>query len=204
MTRLQTRKQLFGAAGIALSLIFGIGSASLSSRTTVEPVVDGPPTVLAELVVEDEVERPVVARDEVLWLARVIYSETKKPEEQELVAWVVRNRVETAYRGHTSYRSVVLDPYQFSAFNRGSSTRRFYSALNETSRALGWRTALQIAERVAMGDPRERPFSPETRHFYSERSMIGRKAPAWALNKTPVELDRPIDPRRFRFYEGIA
>ncbi|WP_240332831.1 hypothetical protein [Salinibacter ruber] len=41
-----------------------------------------------------------------LWLARAIYSETKLPHEQELVAWVVRNRVETAYRGRRTYRAV--------------------------------------------------------------------------------------------------
>ncbi len=59
---------------------------------------------------------PADLEEPTLWLARAIYSETKLPHEQELVAWVVRNRVETAYRGRRTYRAVVLDPYQFSAF----------------------------------------------------------------------------------------
>ena len=53
-----------------------------------------------------------------LWLARAIYSETKLPHEQELVAWVVRNRVETAYRGRRSYRAVVLDPGRYAVDER--------------------------------------------------------------------------------------
>ena len=72
---------------------------------------------------------PAYVTDDVLWLARCIYSETKKAHEQELVAWVIRNRVETGYRGESTYEGTVLDPYQFSAFNPGSSKRRLYATL---------------------------------------------------------------------------
>jgi spore germination cell wall hydrolase CwlJ-like protein len=142
--------------------------------------------------------------EDVLWLARVIYSETKQPHEQELVAWVVRNRVETAYRGARTYREVVLDPWQFSAFNNNSPKRRHYMGLAVDSRARGWQTAIAIAQDVIQAPAYERPFPVRTRHFYSERSMVGRSQPAWAVGQRPVSLDRPVDPRRFRFYSEIG
>jgi hypothetical protein len=144
------------------------------------------------------------AKQDVLWLARVIYSETKRPYEQELVAWTVRNRVETGYRGQTTYRGVVLDPWQFSAFNANGPKRGHYVGLGETSAAKGWATAVAIAYDVVRAPAYERPFAQDTRHFYSEVSMVGRSHPAWATGKRPVSLDREIDPKRFRFFRAIA
>lgn len=149
-------------------------------------------------------EKQDIAKEDILWLARVIYSETKRPHEQELVAWVIRNRVETGFRGNDSYRDAVLDPYQFSAFNPNSSKRAHYAGLDWTSNATGFHTALSIAAKVVTADAQNRPFSKTTRHFYSARSMKGGSAPAWALNKRPVKLDRDVEPDRFRFYERIS
>jgi len=141
---------------------------------------------------------------DVLWLARCIYSETKRADEQELVAWVVRNRVETAYRGRNTFRDVVLDPWQFSAFNRNDPKRRYFTALTPFSQSIGWEQALRVAHNVYHAPEENRPFAKETRHFYSERSMVGRRAPNWARGKTPVQLaSHEIDPRRFRFYAHI-
>lgn len=142
---------------------------------------------------------------ETLWLARAIYSETKLVHEQELVAWVIRNRVDTGYRGELTYRDVVLDPYQFSAFNPGSAKRVFYSSLTPVDSLPGWQRALRIAHYVRHADDSQRPFSIRTRHFYSERSMAGRH-PHWANNRqrvTPNWTYR-VDQRRFRFYESIS
>ncbi len=143
---------------------------------------------------------------ETLWLARCIYSETKRPEEMELVAWVVRNRVETRYRGRDSYRDVVLDPFQFSAFNPGSPKRWFYANLDTKSDLRNWQRALTIAHRVRLAEPEYRPFSVRTRHFFSERSMADQRHPDWALGRSPVAPSRPftVDERRFRFYEDIS
>lgn len=143
---------------------------------------------------------------ETLWLARAIYSETKRPEEMELVAWVIRNRVETGYRGRRTYRDVVLDPFQFSAFNPGNHKRWFYANLDPETDVRSWQRALTIAYRVRSAEPQYRPFSIKTRHFYSERSMIGRSNPYWATGQRPVVPERgfEIDQRRFRFYEGIS
>ncbi len=144
---------------------------------------------------------------ETLWLARAIYSETKRPEEQALVAWVIRNRVETGYRGKSSYRSVVLDPFQFSAFSPTSPKREYYMSLTPAHRMPGWNTALYIAHMVRSANARHRPFSPRTRHFYSERSMTKAVAPKWANGLDPVEPEVEtirVDDRRFRFFEGVS
>ncbi len=143
---------------------------------------------------------------ETLWLARCIYSESKQAREQELVAWVVRNRVETKYRGKTTYKDVVLDPFQFSAFNTGQRKAQFYSSLEKHSRARGWQTAIRIAHDVRYAPPEERPFPLETRHFYSEQSMIGDPHPEWAMGLKPVspQRDYSISARRFRFFSGIS
>ena len=143
--------------------------------------------------------------DDVLWLARCIYSETKQAHEQALVAWVVRNRVETGYRGERTYEDVVLDPFQFSAFNPGDPKRQMFLALSPWSDAAGWDQALRTAHEVYHSPASERPFAQNTRHFYSERSMPGRRAPRWANGETPVKpVGFRVDPVRFRFYSGLA
>ncbi len=141
-----------------------------------------------------------------LWLARAIYSETKLVHEQELVAWVIRNRVETRYRGEETYREVVLDPYQFSAFNPSSAKRAFYTSLTPADSLPGWQRVLRIAHYVRHADSTRRPFSIHTRHFYSEQSMVGRPHPHWVNNRrrvTPNWTYR-VDQRRFRFYEEVS
>lgn len=155
-------------------------------------------------------EVPTVAADQIdsetLWLARVVYSETKKPREQELVAWVVRNRVETNSRGNDSYREAVLDPYQFSAFNPGNPKRSYYMGLSAYSKAPGWQRALSIAKQVREADASVRPFPRDTRHFYSERSMVGRRHPSWSRRGDQVRPNRPydIEERRFRFIKDVS
>jgi len=142
-----------------------------------------------------------------LWLARAIYSETKRPHEQELVAWVVRNRVDTKYRGKTTYREVVLDPYQFSAFNPGSAKRSFFQRLGPDTPLPRWRQALWVAHYVRHAAPIYRPFSVETRHFYSERSMQGQPTPYWAEGSRfvpPNQRRYTVDERRFRFLKQVS
>lgn len=142
---------------------------------------------------------------ETLWLARAIFSETKRPEEQMLVAWVIRNRVETRFRGQNTYLGVVLDPYQFSAFLPDNEKRPFYTGLDNTSDVPGWQTALHIADYVRKSEAAARPFSIETRHFYSERSMLEGTAPEWVQGRKPVRPRSPfeVEHDRFRFFAGI-
>ncbi len=141
--------------------------------------------------------------DEVLWLARCVLSESDRAAEQRYVAWVVRNRVETGYRG-AAYREVVLEPYQFSAFNKPSERRRYLLALNQNTRSdKAWQNVVEIALDVYRAPATARPFPVETRHFYSPISMPGGATPSWAEGRTPVAVSIAIDDNRFRFYEGV-
>jgi len=144
-----------------------------------------------------------IQQDEVLWLARCIYSESDRAHEQRLVAWVVRNRVETKYRGAT-YRNVILEPRQFSAFNAPSIRRKHLLSLNQYSLSRVWRQALEIALDVYQASASKRPFQISTRHFYSPISMEGGRTPRWAEHATPLPAARlGIDPYRFKFFADI-
>ena len=174
--------------------LFFVIHASTDAPPPTSLVSDAPPPFALDAV-----------NDDVLWLARCIYSETKRADEQELVAWVIRNRVETGYRGEHAYQDVVLDPYQFSAFNPGNPKRRLYTSLVPSEDSPAFVQALEVAHGVYYAPGSARPFPTKTRHFFSERSMVGGAHPNWSEGKVPV---RPtgfrIDPRRFRFYSGVA
>lgn len=171
-----------------------------------------PTGVLSSAVEPSRADDPVADRlqslpafdaNEVLWLARGIYSESNRAHEQELVAWVVRNRVETGFRGG-SYRDVVLEDRQFSAFNTPSTRRNHILQLNAESRAPGWQTALRIALDVFEAPAAERPFAETTRHFYSPVSMRGRLKPHWAEDAAPLSAEAlGVAPHRFQFFDGI-
>jgi hypothetical protein len=168
---------------------------SSPSRPEASPVVIENTTVAPD---------PKQIEENMLWLARCILSETNRPEEMKLVAWVIRNRYETKYHGMRTYRDVVLEPFQFSAFNPGYSSRNYYSSLKRTSKAFRWKDALNIAADVLNAPVAERPFHLKTRHFYSEISMPGRVQPNWASGRIPVYLNSGnISSDRFRFYRDI-
>jgi hypothetical protein len=201
---------------LASALLPGEMAAEPEIETGAAPAVSAPArpatfssTLYADNQIDFERLKPLGVEfidNETLWLARCIYSETKREKEQELIAWIVRNRVETAYRGKRTYRDTVLDPFQFSAFNPDTRTRDFYSSLGPRSRYPGWQKALRIAYEVRLSDAKFRPFPHKTRHFYSEQSMLaGMPEPNWAGDFRPVlpEREYHIDPRRFRFYQGI-
>jgi hypothetical protein len=193
-------------------LIGGPSPVPVDSTLMEHPItVPGPRLTPIEEALQDPRKFDSIAPEQIdsetLWLARVIFSETKRPEEQVLVAWVVRNRVDTRYRGRQTFQGVVLDPWQFSAFRPGSEKGVFYSGLNVHSRVPGWQTALRIAHTVRFADARHRPFSAETRHFYSQRSMTGTASPAWAHGVAPVKIGYhsiDVDAYRFRFYKDIS
>lgn len=204
---------LFSAAQLTPPLSSAPGAVVLADGAEPDPAPDSSEYELlsaaygpAQSTVDESAAPPPTIKESTLWLARAIYSETKLPHEQELVAWVVRNRVETGYRGSSSYKEAVLDPYQFSAFNPGAPKRSFLMSLTPEVHLPEWQQALWIAYYVQHADPLYRPFSIETRHFYSERSMKKRPHPYWANHRqfvTPV-WDYQLQERRFRFYESIS
>ncbi len=182
---------------LALSLFAAPEAPAPVDMSIVEELRHHPTQV--PLVTPDQVD------EETLWLARCIFSETKQPVEQELVAWVLRNRVETSYRGASTYQEAVTQPYQFSAFNPESRVRRFYAGLTATSTVPGFQRALAIAYAVRHADAARRPFVETTRHFFSEQSMAGGRFPAWSKDHQPVAPKRldEISPERFRFYADV-
>jgi len=141
-------------------------------------------------------------KSEILWLARVIFSETKDEEEMNLVGWVVRNRVDTQYRGGT-YEEVALSGNQFSGLNSSDAQYKIninmeYGAKNEK-----WIKALAVANQIYFADEDKRPFSKDVKHFYSPMSVA--EAPEWALDE---KLDYEIPGSngmapRFAFYRGV-
>lgn len=156
--------------------------------------------------VKPHIEHLPGANEATLWLARAVYSETKQPHEQELVAWVIRNRVDTAYRDQTTYEEVVLDPKQFSAFNPGMPKRAFYSNLQFDTPLSSWQHALHIAYYVQHADSSYRPFGIGTRHFFSQVSMPYHTFPHWAdqRHKVRPEWNMQVDEWRFRFYSDLS
>ena len=146
---------------------------------------------------------------ETLWLARAMFSESKRLDEQELIGWVVRNRVESEHRGCNSYRSCVLDPFQFSAFIESLPTASYYIGLDLSPRSLripGWKKTLALAYHIQHADYQLRPFPRTVLHFYSEQSMLDPEtSPEWAKDWTPITPARnfQLDEERFRFYSGI-
>lgn len=186
--------------------------AAVEEQAPVEPVetngaAQGEPILIptpAELARETMLADPKKRKEALLWLARCIFSESSEAHEQELVAWVVRNRVETKYRGRTSYRKVVLDPFQFSAFNPDALNRSFHMSLDLSHRSPGWSQAVAVANKVLLADAAERPFPLTTRHFYSERSLTDVEQPEWSIEQRPIALAKHgLDARRFRFFAGV-
>ena len=142
------------------------------------------------------------ARD-ILWLARIIYSESKTTEEQILIAWVVRNRVETGFRGADSYKEVALSHGQFSGLGLGDPQYKLNISRNyNTTDDKAWMQALTVAQAVYFADDSLRPISIETRHFYSPISVLNN--PKWAKDKEPsIELKNDDGEVRFAFYAGV-
>lgn len=137
--------------------------------------------------------------DEILWFARTIYSETKKAEEQRLVAWVIRNRVESGLYGD-SYEEVVLARGQFSGMHATDKQYSINISLDYGDTSPSWDSALSIARSVYYADTVLNPLSSEVRHFYSPISVIN--TPSWALGLEPAHTvaDPVTSHIRFAFY----
>jgi spore germination cell wall hydrolase CwlJ-like protein len=159
-----------------------------------------------QLKISDAEGKDLVAdareNEEILWLARVIYSETKRENEQVLVAWIVRNRVETNFRGDT-YERVAKSPSQFSGLNQKDLNYWHNITRDYDSQGEKWQKALKIARAVYHADDSLRPFPATVRHFYSPRSV--RVDPGWSADKKPVLLIKDNDSvhLRFAFYDSV-
>ena len=140
---------------------------------------------------------------EILWFARILYSETKDANEMRLVAWVVRNRVETGYRGNT-YETVAKSRNQFSGLSPADSNYKINTTLDYDDTHPAWKKALATAEEVFYASEDERPFAQNVRHFYSPVSVSSR--PSWIHSgdlALVVPSSTPNGAARFEFYSGV-
>lgn len=136
--------------------------------------------------------------NEILWLARVLYSETKRSDEQRIIAWVVRNRVENGYWGKT-YQSVSTARHQFSGLHSYDRNYSHNISRNFSSTEPAWKTAVDIAREVYYAPASDRAISKSVQYFLSPNALT--RMPDWALGQTPVhETTEGGDFVRFAFY----
>lgn len=140
--------------------------------------------------------------EDVLWLSRVLYSETDKPVEMYYIAHIVKNRVETCYHGECSYKNVVLDPYEFSGFNPNRSGRELLMKVNRhrTNDPGRWAAAKQIALNTYLDN--HDPTNGST-HFFAQVSMKNYGFPNWAYHGDQVKLASNVKEERLRVYKNV-
>jgi spore germination cell wall hydrolase CwlJ-like protein len=123
-------------------------------------------------------------------------------KEQELVAWVIRNRVESSKYPNT-YQAVVLQPKQFSGLNSSDRQYSINTTLGFEDTAAGWDSAIAVANEVYFADGSVRPIAAGVTHFYSPGAV--RVTPLWAQGETPSHTvsDLKTGSLRFAFYSNI-
>lgn len=140
---------------------------------------------------------------EILWLARILYSESKRAHEQKLIAWVVRNRVETNFRGGDTYEEIALQDNQFSGLHSYDARYEHNISRQYASEGQAWKNALAIAKEVYHAPGSSRPFRQTTRHFYSPQAVTNH--PNWIAGKRAVHTITDPHTRqvRFAFYDRV-
>lgn len=183
----QTIVSKIGIGALMTMAAFSINIALLSNQSVLAATADSGSTEVSE---------------EILWFARTIYSETKKPEEQTLVAWVIRNRVESKYFPNT-YKEVVLQQGQFSGMHATDKQFATNVSMEYADESPSWDSALSIARAVYYADPILRPLPGTVTHFYSPISVS--RTPSWAAATKPAHevRDPATNSVRFAFYADI-
>lgn len=139
----------------------------------------------------------------VKWLARGITSETDDPSEMKYVATVIRNRVETGFRNRYTFKGVILDENQFSAFNKGRDTRSLYMRLDDKIAyhrgILRWDKAKDVANEVILAHRSDLPLPISVLQFWSPVSMPEYKPrPLWASRELEYPVEE-VEDHRFKF-----
>lgn len=136
------------------------------------------------------------------WAGLCALTETNRPEEQEYVLWVIRNRAESP-RFPETYEDVVLQRKQFSAFNAFTGEQRAHwpaervfdeVATDHPPRVL--LAAIHLAEKAlaADDDTTQNPFVPS---FAPPGVEVVR--PDWEPPYAPGRIP-PSDPRAVMHY----
>lgn len=112
-------------------------------------------------------------------------------EERLAVMCVIRNRVKSGRFGGASYRSVCLEPNQFSCWNYGTDPNHLaLVSLAQSALAGVVREPLAVeTEYLALGVIGEEVLDRTggATHYYSPASMVpADRVPRWAMGKTPT------------------
>lgn len=121
----------------------------------------------------------------VRWMTRALVSETDRPHEAVYLATVIRNRVQRGYGGKSTYRGVVTDPYQFSAFNPGRPSRaRLLGMTGENAPyPTRWKRMELVARRVMAAPRRMLPLPRSVTHYLTPSRVASK--PTWYRELEP-------------------
>lgn len=115
-------------------------------------------------------------------LTRTVIGEARgeTPLGQECVAWVIRNRWMTKYRGKTTITNVCKDRHQFSCWNPNDPNRSFIDSLLPGDDL--YLTTLRRVAGVLLAGSEEDP-THGSRHYH-----VKRVKPVWSSGKVPVVI----------------
>lgn len=160
------------APAVGVAYVYG-GPAQDAPLSEWDPAWGGNALSEGAAVSVRERARRAGKENSVLWLARLLVSETDRPAEWPAIGSVVRNRVKSP-RYPDWYHKVVLQDRQFSAFNRSMpASRRFYTRIGWDGRSggravPGWEDALEVALHVVtVGGP----LPGDAHHFYHRDAL---------------------------------
>ena len=110
-----------------------------------------------------------------LHLAKTIYGEARGESIETMfaVGWVIRNRLQSKRHGKT-YKDVVLQPKQFSCWNKGDTN---YKKIKVAIKGRLWEVCIGVAVVVMQLSEKHNPI-PEVKHYY-DKSLDG-NPPFWA------------------------
>jgi len=180
---------------VLVVLIAVVGVQSMHDNTTVQ-------TAVAQEQTDTHIQTNRYQRRQILWLARIIYSETKRADEQPVIAWVVRNRVDSP-RFQDSYKAVARANGQFSGLHPRDRQYRHNITREYGKAGDAWQHALEVAKGVYNAPEALRPFPQSMQHFYSPISV--KETPTWAHNQSPEYTikDPQTNETRFAFFTNI-
>ena len=110
-----------------------------------------------------------------LHLAKTIYGEARGESIETMLAvgWVIRNRLRLKRYGDT-YKDVVLQPKQFSCWNKGDSN---YGIIKGQIKSRLWEVCIGVAIVVMQSTEKHNPI-PNVRHYYDK--SLDSNPPYWA------------------------
>lgn len=198
-------KRTFGTLLITFAVIVLMGGAAVKAQAPTSHELQAQHAKAREqalAIIASELKQIVYDREQILWLARVLYSETKLAHEMPYIGWVVRNRVELGHRafdyeaGVNNYKGASLARSQFS----GLHPRLDRNAVHNLSMDYGmvgnpaWDNALDIAESIYYSDGSDRVLSQRVVYFYSPTVI---SPPNWASSSREAHR---FPSNRFAFY----